>query len=52
MSDLESERKELNQLNRELLLLDGDIEKLQKKIDRIEVRRNTLYLEIDKKLDE
>lgn len=51
MSNLENERKELNQLCRELLLLDGDIEKLDKKLSRIKERRNKLYLEIDKKLN-
>jgi prefoldin subunit 5 len=52
MDNLEKERSELQQICRELLLLDGDIEKLEKKINRIEERRNNLYLEIDKKLDE
>ena len=48
----ENGRKELNQLCRELLLLDGDIHKLSTKLDKIKARRDTLYLEIDKKLDE
>ena len=48
----ENERKELNQLCRELLLLDGDIHNLETKLEKIKVRRDTLYLEIDKKLDE
>lgn len=49
---LEVERKELNQLCRELLLLDGDIHKLETKLEKIKTRRDTLYLEIDRKLDE
>ena len=52
MSNLEAERKELGQLCRELLLTEGDFDKLIKKLDRIEARKNKLYLEIDKKLDE
>lgn len=50
-SNLEKERKELTQINREIFLAEGDIERLRKKIDRIEERKNKLYLEIDKKLD-
>lgn len=52
MNSLENHRKELGELCRELLLLDGDIEKLQKKLSRIEQKRNEIYLEIDKKMDE
>lgn len=48
----EEARKELGQLCRELLLLDGDFHKLETKLDKIKIRRDTLYLEIDKKLDE
>jgi len=48
---LEDERKALNQLCREVLLVEGDIDKLEKKLARIEERKNKLYLEIDKKLD-
>lgn len=51
-SNLETERKELNQLCRELLLLDGDISKLENKLERIKERKYKLYIEIDKKLDE
>ena len=51
MSDLEKERKELNQINRELLLLDGDFDKLERKLRRLKERRNVLYFDIDKKLD-
>lgn len=47
----EIERKELNQLCRELLLLDGDIHKLETKLNRIKAKRDKLYLEIDKKLN-
>lgn len=51
MSDIEKERKELGQINRELLLLDGDFEKMDRKLRQLKARRDTLYLEIDKKLD-
>lgn len=51
MSNIEEERRELNQINRELLLLDGDFAKLGRKLRILEERRNVLYLEIDKKLD-
>lgn len=51
MADLENERKELHQINRELLLLDGDFDKLERKVRQLREKRNVLYLEIDKKLD-
>ena len=50
--DLEEARKELNQLCRELVLLEGEIDKVETKIKQIRVRRDALYLDIDKKLDE
>ena len=49
--NIEEERKELNQINRELVLLDGDFDKLDRKLRRLKERRNVLYFEIDKKLD-
>lgn len=51
-SKVEEERQELQQIAREVLLTEGDIDKLRRKIDRLEARKNTLYLDIDRKLDE
>lgn len=51
-SKVEEERQELQQIAREVLLTEGDIDRLRRKIDRLEARKNTLYLDIDRKLDE
>lgn len=51
MSDIEDDRTELHQLCRELLLCDGDFDKLETKLRRLKARRDKLYLDIDKKLD-
>lgn len=51
MADVEEERKQLRQVLRELLLLMGDIEKMEKCIATLRKKAVELYKEIDAKLD-
>lgn len=51
MADIENERRRLNQLNGELTILMGDIEKMEERIRAIRKEGIELYKEIDKKLN-
>jgi hypothetical protein len=50
-NNLEKERRELQQIARELALMEPEFDTLRRKIDRHESRKNNLYIEIDRKLD-
>lgn len=51
MADLENLRRQLNELNRQMLLLMGDIEDMEKCIAAIRKEATNVYKEIDKKLN-